>query len=62
MITIVKADGTAERQQIEAMRRRAAETGAGIEQSAREIMEAVRRRGYEAVREYPMKFDLNEPY
>ena len=62
MITIVKADGAAERQQIEAMRRRAAETGAGIEQSAREIMEAVRRRGYEAVREYSMKFDGNEPY
>ena len=62
MITIVKADGTAERQQIEAMRRRAAETGAGIEQSAREIMEAVRQRGYEAVREYSLKFDGNEPY
>ena len=52
MITIVKADGTAEQQQIAAMRERAAKTGAGIEQSAREIMEAVRQRGYEAVKEY----------
>ena len=34
MITIVKADGTAEQQQA-AMRERAAKTGAGIEQSAR---------------------------
>ena len=30
MITMVKADGVAERQQLEAMRRRAAETGAEI--------------------------------
>ena len=62
MITIVKADGTAEQQQIAAMRERAAKTGAGIEQSAREIMEAVRQRGYEAVREYSLKFDGAEPY
>ena len=62
MITIVKADGTAEQQQIAAMRERAAKTGAGIEQSAREIMEAVRRRGYEAVKEYSLKFDGAEPY
>ena len=62
MITIVKADGTAEQQQIAAMRERAAKTGAGIEQSAREIMEAVRQRGYEAVKEYSLKFDGAEPY
>ena len=62
MITVVKADGTAEQQQIEAMRQRAAETNAGIEKSAAEIMEAVRRRGYEAVREYSLQFDKAEPY
>ncbi len=62
MITIVRADGTAEKKQIAAMRQRAAETGAGIEKSAREIMEAVRQRGYEAVREYSLKFDGAEPY
>ena len=41
-----------EARQIAAMRERAAKTGAGIEQSAREIMETVRQRGYEAVKEY----------
>ena len=62
MITIVKADGTAEKQQIAAMKARAAETGAGINQSAMEIMEAVRKGGYDAVREYSLKFDKAEPY
>lgn len=61
MITMVKADGVAERQQLEAMRRRAAETGAEIARSASEIMEVVRLRGYEAVREYSLKFDGAEP-
>lgn len=61
MITIVRADGSAERRQIEAMRKRAAETNAGIQQSASEIMEAVRLRGLEAVREYSLKFDGAEP-
>ena len=55
MMTIVQADGTAERKQIEAMRLRAAEKNAGIDRSAAEIMEAVRLRGYEAVREYSLK-------
>ena len=62
MITIVRADGTAERQQIESMRRRAAETNANINQSAAQIMEDVRLRGYEAVRGYSMQFDKAEPY
>ena len=61
MMTIVQADGTAERKQIEAMRLRAAEKNAGIDRSAAEIMEAVRLRGYEAVREYSLKFDGAEP-
>ena len=62
MITIVKADGVAERQQIAAMKARAAETNAGIAKSAGEIMEAVRLRGYDAVKEYSLKFDKSEPY
>lgn len=62
MITIVKADGMAEQQQIEAMRRRAAETNAGIAKSAAEIMEQVCLRGYEAVKEYSVQFDKAEPY
>ncbi len=62
MITIVKADGAQEKRQIEAMKARAAETNAGISRSAAEIMEAVRLRGFEAVREYSLKFDKAEPY
>ena len=61
IIPIVKADGAAELGQIEAMRRRAAETNAGIASSAAEIMERVRLRGFEAVREYSLKFDGAEP-
>ena len=61
MITIVRADGTAEQKQIEAMRLRAAETNAGVNRSASEIMDAVRLRGFEAVREYSLKFDHAEP-
>ena len=62
MITIVKADGVAERRQIASMKQRAAENNAGIERSAREIMEAVRLGGFEAVREYSLKFDHAQPY
>ena len=61
MITMVWADGTAEQKQIQAMRLRAEEKNAGIERSAAQIMEAVRSRGYEAVREYSLKFDRAEP-
>lgn len=62
MITVIRADGVAEGQQIEAMRQRAAAANADITKSAAEIMEAVRLRGYEAVREYSLKFDKAEPY
>ena len=62
MIIIVKADGTAEQRQMEAMRTRAAETNAGIARSAAEIMEQVRLRGFEAVKEYSLQFDKAEPY
>lgn len=62
MMTVVKADGSAELRQIESMRQRAAETNAGIAKSAAEIMEAVRQQGYEAVKEYSLKFDKAEPY
>jgi len=61
MITIIKADGVAERRQLEAMRSRAAETGEEINRAVAAIMDDVRRRGYEAVREYSLKFDKNEP-
>lgn len=61
MMKIVKADGIAERRQLAAMRTRAAEVGEEIAQSAAAIMEDVRLRGMEAVREYSLKFDKNEP-
>ena len=61
MMTIIKADGSAERRQLDAMRARAAQTGEEINRAAAAIMEDVRRRGYEAVREYSLKFDKNEP-
>lgn len=61
-MTIVKADGTAEQKQIASMRERAAASNKNIEKSAAEIMEAVRLRGWDAVREYSLKFDKAEPY
>lgn len=61
MMTIIKADGTAERRQMEAMRARAAQAGKEIDCAAAAIMDDVRCRGGEAVREYSLKFDKNEP-
>lgn len=52
MITIIRADGVSERRQLDAMRSRAAETGEEINRAVAAIMDDVRRRGYEAVREY----------
>lgn len=61
MIEIIKADGTAERKRIEAMRRRSAEVGAEVNRAVSEIMDAVRVKGFEAVREYSLRFDKAEP-
>lgn len=61
MINIVQADGAAERAVLEAMRARAAQAGAAVDKAAAEIMEAVRERGFEAVREYSLRFDGAEP-
>jgi histidinol dehydrogenase len=62
MMTVITANGMAEQEQICAMRQRAAETNQGINQSAAEIMEAVRVRGFDAVKEFSLKFDKAEPY
>ena len=43
MITIIQADGVAERRQIDAMRARAAEKNADIERAVQAILEDVRR-------------------
>lgn len=61
MIAIIKADGSAERRQIDTMRARAARAGEEIDRAAAAIMEDVRRRGFEAVREYSLRFDRSEP-
>ena len=61
MINIVIADGAAERAVLEAMRARAAQAGAAVDRAAAEIMAAVGERGYEAVREYSLRFDGAEP-
>ena len=62
MISIIQADGTAERKQLDAMRVRAAEKNTDIECAVREIMETVRVRGFDAVVEYSKRFDGAEPY
>ena len=62
MITIIKADGTAERRQLDAMRSRAAEKNAGIERTAQAVMEGVRQEGFAAVERYSRQFDHHAPY
>ena len=62
MIRIIKADGTAEQKQLQAMRERAAARNADIEASVKAIMENVRTGGLEAVRRYSSQFDRREPY
>ena len=62
MITIIKADGSAERRQLEAMRARAAEKNADIELAVKKIMEDVRAEGLTAVERYSLQFDRQAPY
>ena len=57
MLKIIKADGLAERKQIEDMRARAAETGEGINATAAAVLKDVRENGYEAVKKYSLQFD-----
>jgi histidinol dehydrogenase len=61
MIQIVKADGKAEMQLIDSLRTRAAQANENITKTAAAVMEDVRQRGYEAVKEYSLKFDKAEP-
>ena len=52
MIAIIRADGTAERRQLDAMRARAAEKNADIELAVKDIMDHVRMEGFLAVERY----------
>lgn len=62
MIAIIKADGTAEQRQLNAMRQRAAARNTDIEAVVRQVMETVRQEGYPAVARYSQQFDGTEPY
>ena len=61
MIDIVKADVQGEQAVIAAMRARAAQNNAAVDQAVSAILADVAQRGYEAVREYSLKFDKAEP-
>lgn len=62
MIPIIKADGAAERRQLDAMRGRAAEKNADIELAVQAVMEKVRAEGLPAVERYSLQFDRKAPY
>ena len=61
MIQIVKADGAAEQAVMEAMRARAAQANQAIDTAVVEILNRVRAEGFEAVRDYSLRFDGAEP-
>ncbi len=63
MITnYVVADGVKELELLAAMRSRAQEAGERINKTAADILADVRKRGFEAVKEYSLQFDHAEPY
>ena len=62
MITIIKADGRAERERLAAMRERAAAVGADIERAVTAIMRDVKENGLSAVEDYSRRFDHKAPY
>ncbi len=57
MITITVADGVAEKELLNSLRQRSGETDKKVTASVTEILDNVKSRGDEAVREYTMKFD-----
>lgn len=62
MIQIVTADGSAEKRLIAGLKARAAAVNSDITATVSAVMEDVKKRGYDAVREYSLKFDRAEPY
>ncbi|MBQ5951041.1 MAG: histidinol dehydrogenase [Lachnospiraceae bacterium] len=56
-LKILYADGTAERERLAQLRERAGETDRRVTQTVTEILEQVRLRGDEAVRDYTLRFD-----
>lgn len=61
MLKIIKADGAAEKKQIEDMRARVAQTGEGISAVAAAVLQDVRENGYAAVEKYSLQFDGAKP-
>lgn len=62
MITILKADGRAERAQINAMRARAAQANEKINLTVSDIMRDVKENGFPSVCAWSQKFDRKDPY
>ncbi len=62
MIKIIQADGQSERQQLAAMRARAAEVGAEVDRAVKDIMDHVKAEGLPAVERYSLRFDRSAPY
>lgn len=61
MLDIILAGEGREQEKTAAMRARAAEAGAEVDRAAADILREVRLRGYEAVRDYSLRFDGSEP-
>lgn len=61
MLEIVVAGEGREQKKLASMRARAAETGAEIDLAVSTIMQDVKARGIEAVKEYSLRFDKSEP-
>ena len=61
MLEIIRADGTAEKNRIAAMRARAAQVGADVDRAVADILNDVRENGFAAVKEYSLRFDKAEP-
>ena len=61
MLEIIRADGTAEKNKIAAMRARAAEVSADVDRAVADILSNVRENGFAAVKEYSLRFDKAEP-
>ena len=61
MIQIVEADGAAEKAVFSAKKARAAQANQAIDAAGAEFMETVREKGFEAVRDYSLRFDKAEP-
>ena len=62
MIRIIRADGSAELEQLQAMRERAALKNADIEQAVSAVMQDVKENGLAAVERYSERFDHTLPY